>query len=302
VAPSVLHLLATSSCELSNGGNVYDATKPVVLEPAYIYGLSTIFETKVELQECTACSYTDRHWIGPDCRELGVFNYNNQLFFTHDLLDEYTNAYTTSETPFVAWVSVVARRYAIHQTVRPFISDDKFRAVWFAYTRLQDFRDDMKCPHCGPSPEDIIWDGVTLAFNKKHLRASLQPPTALHPLSAVRDGAQYDAHQQLLPDVALRRLIRLCLKGPKSGVDDLLDDSYVFDQESQGSAKSAAARAKAALEHIDHLSKAGELLAVVLPALGRVFVENFGVECYAKAYEIPKEVVNFFEQVCVIEP
>jgi hypothetical protein len=39
----------------------------------------------------------------------GVFNFNNRILFTHDLLDEYTSAYTSSETPFVGWVATVSR-------------------------------------------------------------------------------------------------------------------------------------------------------------------------------------------------
>ncbi|EGO00919.1 hypothetical protein SERLA73DRAFT_159538 [Serpula lacrymans var. lacrymans S7.3] len=35
-----------------------------------------------------------RCFIGPDLQESGLFNFNNHLVFTHDLLDEYTSAFS----------------------------------------------------------------------------------------------------------------------------------------------------------------------------------------------------------------
>ncbi|KAK7023612.1 hypothetical protein VNI00_016651, partial [Paramarasmius palmivorus] len=58
-----------------------------------------------------------------------------------------------------------------------FIGEDLFRSAWFAYASLQLLENDMWCPECGTYPETVIWDGVTLAFGKRHLRDSLRPPT-----------------------------------------------------------------------------------------------------------------------------
>ncbi|EGO04522.1 hypothetical protein SERLA73DRAFT_148993 [Serpula lacrymans var. lacrymans S7.3] len=51
--------------------------------------------------------------------------------------DEYTCAYTLSETPFVAFVSTLSQRYQNHHSKVQFISEDAFRTVWFSYA-LQD--------------------------------------------------------------------------------------------------------------------------------------------------------------------
>ena len=39
---------------------------------------------------------------------------------------------------------------------------------------------DMSCPVCGPTPKNMIWDGVSLAFHHKHILPSLQPPIVVN--------------------------------------------------------------------------------------------------------------------------
>jgi hypothetical protein len=161
---------------------------------ATIYGLSMPTSVALELQSCMC----KRRFIGPDCRSLGIFNYNNKVLFTHEILDEYTAAFTTSETPFSAWVIVVSCRYSLRGFA--FCSVETFWSAWFAYVKLLYLEGDMCCPKCGPSPENTIWDGMTLAFNQKHLLSSLEPPTISQPSPIVRDRTQYISGQQTLPD------------------------------------------------------------------------------------------------------
>jgi hypothetical protein len=54
----------------------------------------------------------------------------------------------------------------------------------------------MTCPTCSPSPKNTIWDGITLAFNLKHLLPSLQPPTTTNKQSPIRDMCWYVKNQQ----------------------------------------------------------------------------------------------------------
>jgi hypothetical protein len=187
----------------------------------------------IELQHCSSCR---RRFVGPDCRDLGLFNFNNHILFTHDLLEEYTSAYTTSETPFVAWVAVVSRRYQNHSSESRFVTEQMFRAVWFSYAKLLHLEGDMRCPQCGPSPENTIWDGVTLAFNRKHLLPTLQPPTVLHEDSILREKAHYLGCQQLLSDKALRKLMRKVLTGPSLVLagSPVSDQSNVTTEEAVG--------------------------------------------------------------------
>jgi hypothetical protein len=81
------------------------------------------------------------------------------------LLDEYTAAYTSSETPFSACVSVVSRRYSIHSggSEHPFVSAEVFRAVWFAYVKLQYLDGSMACPMQLPLCFVVKMDGCVLA-------------------------------------------------------------------------------------------------------------------------------------------
>jgi hypothetical protein len=155
-------------------------------------------------------------YIGPDRRDLGIFNYNNQKLFTHDLLDEYTSAYTSSETPFSAWVTVLNWRYELHsgQSEHLFVMAEVFRAVWFSFIGLQYLDSSMMCPQCDPSPENTIWDGITLAFNRKHLLPSLEPPAASQPDSTERSTTQYLLGQQLDTNRKLWQLVCCVIMGP----------------------------------------------------------------------------------------
>ncbi|KAJ7865210.1 hypothetical protein B0H13DRAFT_1637212, partial [Mycena leptocephala] len=94
--PDILRLTGTSSCCCSEPRCLFDPTRGITQQKCTVYGLFRSWETMIEVQSCTKCSH---RVIGPDCRELGIFNYNNRKLFAHDLLDEYTSAYTSSETP-----------------------------------------------------------------------------------------------------------------------------------------------------------------------------------------------------------
>ncbi|KAF8530862.1 hypothetical protein JB92DRAFT_2693930, partial [Gautieria morchelliformis] len=155
---------------------------------------------RLEVQACPACPPQARHHIGPDARDLGLFNFNNRILVSHDLLDEYTSAYTLSEMPFTAWTQGVSRRYTTYGSPHPFMSDDTFRSVWFTFVSLQDYSCPGDCPLCGPSPAHTIWDGVTLAFHQKHLLPSLTPPTLSLPDTISRAEVRHLSHQQCIPE------------------------------------------------------------------------------------------------------
>ena len=91
-------------------------------------------------------------------RHFGIGNQSED----HELLNEFTLAFVTSETPFTAFVALVSHRYSL--TGDKFMGEDLFRAVWFGYVSLQAFDDDMRCRRCGTCPDTVIWDGITLAF------------------------------------------------------------------------------------------------------------------------------------------
>ncbi|KAK1221151.1 hypothetical protein PQX77_016050 [Marasmius sp. AFHP31] len=173
-----------------------------------IYTLTGAVNRDIELVGCPNCPARKRCFIGPEPRNLGLFNFNNSVIFTHELLDEYTSQFTASETPFVAFVETINRIYSGRGCT--FVKEDLFRSVWFAYVSLQDFSHDMTCPKCGPEPETLIWDGVTLGFGRKHLLDSLKPPTHSYPSAPTRER-RYPIKPQLIPDTT-REPIRRHLK------------------------------------------------------------------------------------------
>ncbi|KAJ6465029.1 hypothetical protein C8R45DRAFT_939868 [Mycena sanguinolenta] len=278
--PDALCLEESSSCCCSEPRRLYSRARPIIRAECIVYGLFRAWKTTIELQACSNPRCRHRH-IGPDGRERGIFNYNNRKLFAHDLLDEYTSAYTSSEIPFSAWVTVVSRRYKSHSepTEYPFVTAEVFRAAWFSYVKLQHLEGSMMCPQCGSSPENTIWDGVTLAFNRKHLLPSLEPPTTSQPDAIDRWTTRYVPSQQLVTNKKVRRLVRLVIVGgpltmsrlnatvtPRGELEDPGDDENEDEdedeeenEEDEGSGgsrkKSRAERAanKARLEMLERL-------------------------------------------------
>ncbi|KDQ51474.1 hypothetical protein JAAARDRAFT_199121 [Jaapia argillacea MUCL 33604] len=121
---------------------------------------------------------TNTGWhIGADLSRFGLFNWNNSMLFTHELLNGFTNAYTASETPFSAYCLTVRRTYLEYGVDNSFCSDDTFVRVWFAFTSLQELESGMICPTCRPSPQIVIADGISLGIHHSHMSTTVAPPT-----------------------------------------------------------------------------------------------------------------------------
>lgn len=311
----VLALNTNSSCAC---GTKYVPHTVVEERSCTVFGLVESYARKVELQACPNCPPTRRRFIGPDCRELGVFNFNNRQLFTHELLDEYTSAYTSSETPFTAWVSVLSRRYSTRHSDMPFVSEQVFRSVWFSYVRLQAFEDDMRCPKCGPTPEDTIWDGVTLAFSRKHLLPSLRPPTISSDESPSRRSL-YVSRQQILDSPSpqrrsygtARKLLRKVvvgrslvlqeheIKAMKEGPEKDADPETDEEGETKTSKTTLTVKAAAdLLSRIKAIPETIEELKKIDPHVAALFEMFYGsVELVAK-HDVPAPYRRLFTQVC----
>ena len=187
-------------------GQTQELGNPTRFRKCVIYTLTVAQHTLLQVQNCIRCPPIQRHLVGPDGRRSGFFNLNNSVLFTHDLLDDYTAAFTSSETPFVAWINLLRKRYVRHSSLLSFAHEAVFRAAWFASSSLQCLDGDMRCPSCGPSPDNVIWDGVSLSFHRKHVLSSLRPPTTIHPTSPIRES-QYRT-QTLIISGDLRRTMR----------------------------------------------------------------------------------------------
>ncbi|KAJ7781850.1 hypothetical protein DFH07DRAFT_728868 [Mycena maculata] len=297
--PDILNLTQTSTCCCSEPRPSFDPAQVITQQTCTVYGLFRSWEMTIEIQTCTN-SMCHHRSIGPDCRELGIFNYNNRKLFTHDLLDEYTSAYTSSETPFSAWVSVLSRRYEIHSGGETqFATAQMFRAVWFAYVKLQYLEGDMMCPRCGPSPESTIWDGVTLAFNRKHLLPTLEPPTVSQSGSIDRSSTKYVTGQQLLAERRVRGLVRQedSSEGEDEEDDDADDDHRPASGRNRTRAERAEARARAEiLQRLDAIPLAVQALKTLDLALGDLFDAQFGEGTVTRGDPAPDVYRRFFIQ------
>jgi CxC4 like cysteine cluster associated with KDZ transposases len=200
-----------ASCICSTPEALYNPFLPTVDDECTVYGLLAAWKATIKLQKCSRC--TRRH-IGPDCRSHGLFNWNNTILVTEELLDDYTNNFITSETPFVAYTTVLSQRYQVRRSPIPFLSNKVFHEIWFGYITLLDLQLGPFCHQCGDEPENTIWDGITLAFNKRHLQDSLEPPTTLSEHSIQQRDVTYIGDQQCIPDRNLCQSLRAILKGP----------------------------------------------------------------------------------------
>ena len=291
--PFALTLESRCSC---GGTCSFNPNLPKIIRECKVYTLHTSFGAFIELQSCPTSAPTKRRFIGPDLHGRGLFNYNNMVIFSHDLLDDYTSTFCTSETPFVAWVTVVSRRYGALDN--SFIGEDLFRSVWFAYVKLQQFPGDMVCSLCGPYPDTIIWDGVTLAFGRKKLLGSLQPPTISGPGAQVRASVKYQPRQQLIGDASLRKRIRQMLKGPIApnhagdSSDTNSDEGAPVSARNRDTLKTAAA-----LSHIELVDSVQADLRKICMALSDLVLNWFGPIPFQERRVVPAEYRNFLRQV-----
>ncbi|KAF8068573.1 hypothetical protein FPV67DRAFT_1414882 [Lyophyllum atratum] len=300
-APLVISLDTDSACPCEATRTFYDPQRPILERQCAIYGLTEAFTGCIQVQPCSTCPGRTRRLIGPDPRNLGIFNFNNRVLFTHELLDDYTSVYTSSETPFTAWVTVMTRRYAGSGSSVPFVSEQIFRAAWFAYADLQDFSNDMRCPKCGPSPEDVIWDGVTVGFHKKHILPTLRPPTVSdQDKSPVRKN-RYIGKQQVLIDAKLRRKLRIIVKGAGEFRLPLrsADDSDSEGEGEGGGSKKSETAIKAERERVSSIPEVLRELIAIDASLGVLFNENFGLMAVRAGVVPPKVYKKLFIQVCL---
>ncbi|KJA12975.1 hypothetical protein HYPSUDRAFT_209938 [Hypholoma sublateritium FD-334 SS-4] len=303
--PAIISLTRTSSCNCLSPRHNYDPSAPSITQKCTVYDLLMHWETDIQLQRCPACNFTR---IGPDCGDLGIFNYNNGILVTHSLLNDYINAYTASETPFAAWITVISRRYATLSKPQVFLDPKIFRNIWFAYAELIQFGNDMICPQCGPNPSAVIWDGVSISFNQKMALPSLRPPTIIHPKSLVYDRTVRVKETQCIPDRGLRKRIREIIIGPslaggmepdKGGEDS---GSGSDGEELRGVRAEALAKKKEGLKkRFQLIPKVVEDLSELDDALGGLFQQYFGMEAVLKHIDVPHEYRDLYIQIAAEE-
>jgi CxC4 like cysteine cluster associated with KDZ transposases len=140
-----------------------------------IYTSLTAIVMTVETSYCPSCRNTKGR-AGPDLGEYGVFNWNNRIAFSHELMNSYTSQFTTSETPMYAFHQTVMNAYLNERSPTQMCSLRTFLLAYFAFARLQLIESKMECLQCGLSPKVVIADGISVSF-PKHRVENLQPPT-----------------------------------------------------------------------------------------------------------------------------
>lgn len=192
---------------------------------AVLYGLTSKCDITVDTIQCSTCKHAKR-LIGPDLGDYGLFNWNNTMIFSHELLNAYINMYTASETPFSAFCLTVWRWYRDSGTITSFCSDETFVRVWFAYVQLLDIDSKMTCPRCGPNPDVIIVDGVSLSTHISKLTQSIRPPTTVDDMSEVVESITSHKARELstIPQKDIHSYLLRIITTPPPAVSSLLVD------------------------------------------------------------------------------
>lgn len=211
------------SCGTTWGDVPIQKKQNKVVRAATLFGLGDAVEVNIEVVSCPSCRHARRN-IGPDLSSSAIFNWNNKMLFTHGLLNAYTNAFTTSETPFSAWCLFVRRQYQENESDFEFCSDETLVRVWFAFVVLQQLDSGMTCPTCGPTPKVVVVDGISLGTQSSKLVPGIRPPTFVDETSErVETITTYQARNlPAIPQVALRAealdLLEQACKGDRANL------------------------------------------------------------------------------------
>ncbi|KAL0947183.1 hypothetical protein HGRIS_013307 [Hohenbuehelia grisea] len=301
--PAVIRLAETSACDCQFPRHTYNPFLPVVEKPCTIYTLTHAVTAMIETQEWSGC----KQMMGPDCRELNIFNLNNHRLFSHHLIDAYTSAFCGSKTPFAAWVKAMSQQYTVFQSPIQFAPPDVFRWAWFCYARLQTFRQDMICPSCGPYPKTIVCDGISLSFHSKHVADIMEPPTTITSHSQRQEHLKYFPSQQLLKDRKLRKRVREVVQWKRPSVSSTgtsrpegtssEDDENIVPSVS---AKQERVNAKI-LAHAKSLPDVCGLVKGVDHDVGVLFESFYGLRAMVDGGPVLQPYNTLFAQICAEE-
>lgn len=131
----------------------------------------------IEVLPCSQCPRNTHMFAGPDLGHWGIFNMNNVTLYSHELLNEYSNRYTSGETTFDGFCLTLRRSYMERGTSLTFVSKGVLEKTWFALSNVQKLVVSFSCPECGSHPDTVVCDGLTAGYCAKYLTSTLQPPT-----------------------------------------------------------------------------------------------------------------------------
>ena len=177
------------------------------MEEFVVFGLQHAYICTIQLQQCITCKHKHRYY-GPDLGDVGIFNWNNSFGFTHELLNQYTNTFTTADNPFNAFVLATCHLYLSADSPIPLCSTETFTCVWFAFTDLQQLESGMKCSICGPHPDIVIADGVSIGYSMTKRTFGLHPPSLISKDSPTVSGVNIKPSRMAIPNPSVREVIK----------------------------------------------------------------------------------------------
>ncbi|KAF8489487.1 hypothetical protein JB92DRAFT_1373802 [Gautieria morchelliformis] len=101
--PTTMLLGTSPRCAWHPDASVRPRKEDIKCIPSTIYTLTGAIPSVIKVSTCPQCPPRSHRCCSPDLGSLGLFNYNNHTVLMHELLDEYTSAYTLAETPFGGW-------------------------------------------------------------------------------------------------------------------------------------------------------------------------------------------------------
>ncbi|KAJ7110384.1 hypothetical protein C8R43DRAFT_1139394 [Mycena crocata] len=264
-------------------GATVNPARPTTQFECTVYTLTRAVAATIEVQICHECSKGRRNYVGPDCRDIGIFNYNNRTLFSHALFDDYNAQYTASETPFASYTLSMSRRYQTMASI-PFVSGNVLRAA------------------CGDHPNETIWDGVTLAFGRTKLSGSLCPPTALLANHPVHSEVAPVKSLTMLADADLRKSVRKIVTTPAKaaktraaveGIDEAADQEELKDAELK--------LVNQAVERVRITPDVCTRLKSLNSGLGELFETYFGLGAVNVGISPPNVYLQLFKQIAAEE-
>ncbi|XP_006463775.1 hypothetical protein AGABI2DRAFT_53662, partial [Agaricus bisporus var. bisporus H97] len=171
--------------------------------------------------------------------------------------------------------------------------ESTFRKVWFGYVDLFDLSNNAVCPLCGPTPDTIIWDGVTLAYSKKQVLNTVYPPTSKHPNAIVRNQ-RYPKVQCLIEDSHLRKLLSSITSEP-------LSLNNILSKNSNVSLSYLMLLFELSTEFLREIDEAIQLTGDKCGGLQNLLISYYGSSQLRVNGEPSREVRRFFSQISTNE-
>lgn len=188
VPPGLIELDDTARCSCGKFMPAHSNDTDISVQKFTVFGLRKATDILIQVVRCAHCKHWRRNY-GSDCGALGIFNWNNVYGFTHELLNQYTNVFTSAENPLSSFVTTVRRVYEASYSPVDFCSTETFTKVWFSFTNLQALDSGMDCSVCGKFPEIVVADGVSIGYSSSKYKRGLRPPSMVDGSSPINASA-----------------------------------------------------------------------------------------------------------------